>query len=1030
MSSIGKFNISGTALQNENTVALVNNSLDFTLVKLTVPSEYNELGSTLSRKRKDNAEGGPLHKTARRLGELFRTMLPDTDDLFRAYGKRVSEISSIPAINPAGALKTGGIFASHVGADSTSIWAAATSGSAAIAVHLLACMLARIFTVPEAISTWVEIVDNQKEHIFKKHAETLYSHELNAEYSAARQDISRVDLSNWDASARAWLQSADEAKAVQHKQMMLILNNTSIPVNTERNTYSSVMGAWIAALNAMNSLIKGIPQRVQDGAILLGISSWHLYPDMACFGETCVQVKQKDPIFKDTALLTLGLHHVREGAESVFWSLPLACLQYYGPPVHTARSVGQENARISCDQFLYVVLGCLFDGWGEFAATNEDGYHWVDKIMKLLQKSSRSGGQSRIAGPSWLSLLHDAIENMAVFDDTEKRLVKQLVQLGRRKSTFLRSPGVESIPIFGFSQLGVLLPLLANDHERVSLLRQLSYYRRLDPQQFLIRYQSTSNSPEIEFATLAPVWLTSPSSKRNHGGHLKPGSHSQAKQQELRDWAGSERKLKQVEEDHRKDSFSDQFNQKDEDIVRRQTRANNIQELKIIVQIGQRKRDIEEQDEICLPAVECIGDFRLPAHNRRILRGLGIDFMKGLEDLETLSHKDVPDSRIIATHLHFGDYSSASVCFLSLEKSWGHHHEVQGLANLDLSAEFVSNVFNKRTFSHKRIQLHLYGSPNFLVEEETDCLAACAQMMQIYKLLPGATISNLVLDTPLSSAKWFITTFQQYSGSTPLTLTRSQAFACIAMFESGTCNMDPESLKEVFAMSSGNSLYVAGPLLCDPHEEPGPTEIRRVVGNIGRAGITFLIAPPEVNMRKADTGKWMHIDHYPFDGKMEDYFQQTSIHLSFTNYEMPLISESHRHIIDRAAMLVETLVSVYDGGEWVAELDILKAFGTDIHRVVCDTSSHKGATSDVSGNPPRRPHPPATSVKNWAEFIEAPDKGLIAVQAHKNWLARLAITAICARNQFTPIVLPEVPCWDCCERFIPNSRKAKLALVC
>jgi hypothetical protein len=92
------------------------------------------------------------------------------------------------------------------------------------------------------------------------------------------------------------------------------------------------------------------------------------------------------------------------------------------------------------------------------------------------------------------------------------------------------------------------------------------------------------------------------------------------------------------------------------------------------------------------------------------------------------------------------------------------------------------------------------------------------------------------------------------------------------MFESGTCNLDPSTLSEVFAMSSGNSLYVAANLLCDPYEQPAPAEIRRVVGNIGRAGITFLISPPEVKIRQADPEKWMSINHSPFDGKLENHW--------------------------------------------------------------------------------------------------------------------------------------------------------------
>ena len=133
-------------------------------------------------------------------------------------------------------------------------------------------------------------------------------------------------------------------------------------------------------------------------------------------------------------------------------------------------------------------------------------------------------------------------------------------------------------------------------------------------------------------------------------------------------------------------------------------------------------------------------------------------------------------------------------------------------------------------------------------------------------------------------------------------------------------------------MSSGNSLYVAAALLCDPYDEPQATELRRVVGNIGRSGITFLISPPEVKTRKPDPEKWMLINHRVFDGNLEDHFQETSMHLSFTQYEIPLLTESDpRHIIDRSAVLVESLISVFEGGTWVAEVDVLKAVG--VHEV-------------------------------------------------------------------------------------------------
>jgi len=79
--------------------------------------------------------------------------------------------------------------------------------------------------------------------------------------------------------------------------------------------------------------------------------------------------------------------------------------------------------------------------------------------------------------------------------------------------------------------------------------------------------------------------------------------------------------------------------------------------------------------------------------------------------------------------------------------------------------------------------------------------------------------------------------------------------------------------------------------------------------------------------------KWMAINHNEFDGKPVDHFEHTSIHLSFTEYEIQLVTEgSQRHIIDRPVVLVETLISIHDGGQWVGEADILKALSGDCAR--------------------------------------------------------------------------------------------------
>jgi hypothetical protein len=137
-------------------------------------------------------------------------------------------------------------------------------------------------------------------------------------------------------------------------------------------------------------------------------------------------------------------------------------------------------------------------------------------------------------------------------------------------------------------------------------------------------------------------------------------------------------------------------------------------------------------------------------------------------------------------------------------------------------------------------------------------------------------------------------------------------------------------------LSSGNSLYVAEAPLCDRSSALALQRSDEFVGNICTAGITFLISPPEVKIRHPDPQNWRAINHNEFDGRHEDYFQKTSIHLSFTEYDMSFQTEdSPRYIIDRTTVLVESLVWVYDGGAWVGEVNILKALTQKVCRCKC-----------------------------------------------------------------------------------------------
>jgi hypothetical protein len=199
-------------MSQEATLALANLSCDFSIVKVQAPTEYAGLGSTLSKKRIAEAEDGNIHTTARRLGSLFGQGLPDVSHLISAYGRRVTEIAALGSVNPRGS-KSDGPFADHVGADGTTIWAAATSGTEAIAVHLLACMLARIWPQGEAVSIWTELVNQKKKRLEEglENASTFHSSEV----FLSRIQISRDQLAEWDSSARC----------VDHLQFPLLLTS-------------------------------------------------------------------------------------------------------------------------------------------------------------------------------------------------------------------------------------------------------------------------------------------------------------------------------------------------------------------------------------------------------------------------------------------------------------------------------------------------------------------------------------------------------------------------------------------------------------------------------------------------------------------------------------------------------------------------------------------------------------------------------------------------------------------------------------
>ncbi|KAE9374640.1 hypothetical protein N431DRAFT_277613, partial [Stipitochalara longipes BDJ] len=1052
---IGRVAAALGTIHNENAVSLASLNVDFTLIKMEAPPEFKGVGTTISEKRKTNAEDGAVHRTARKLGALFEGIIPSTPELYKAYGTRVSELSQSTKINPKPSPRDG-MFASHIGADSTSLWAAVTSGDGAVGVHLLACMLARIWTGPQAISIWDELVAKRKEEIQQQSATASYPSKYDSHVLAARQEISRESLAGWDASARAWVQSADEAESHRQKQLMLILDNIYVPVNSEKDLYHSVTAAWFAALLGMENLVKGVPQQVQDGAALLGMSSWHLYPDMVVLGGVTTEVKQQDGLFLSSAILTLGLQFADQSRHGVSWSLPLAHLRYYGHPVQASCSVGPANSRISMDQFAYVILGCVFGGWKEYGSTPDIGVSWLVRLHHLLEIPTTL--EIIHSNNSWMGWLFHVGQRLLEIKGLERKIAMQLIALGKRRTAALCPDHSLPCPLFGLSDPAILMPIMVDDEARINFLRGLAEKLSLEGTRHIIRYRRSSfiNICPFEYATTR----ASPS-------HPDPGRWVHKRFLPLTSYHRDTSVLICACRPICSESCPCRIRTTDCSILCHSQYGSNLLDCGnhgALDFLRRRKSRIDEMNEIPEPLCELLPySEKVFTADALIKFSSGYTFVAALADLRR-GRSGTPLRDFVGLKLVCGDPETAAIFALDYSRnvitpgssvketvnSAGSYVQQELLAdvlkidmlNLDRLVEWLTTFRKPQTLP---LPARHTSAPGFSLErdkteplfpqsyrEYSSSLRAGLVATEIYKLLPDATISTTVVSQSLWLSKWLPAHREHQSHLiSRVEITRAQAFACIAMFESGSCNLDPTGLQEAFALASGNSIYVAAPLLCDPFEVPAPKEIRRVTGSIGRPGITILVPPGEPKCRPRNDESWFHVNHLPFDGTLENCFQQTTIHLSFTAYELPLSDGTHgQHIIDRPASIVETVVSVHDRGEWVADLDVLSALDqrkvnshclTSLSCRCRDHSSKKRKSTPVFEEIFDAKDALLMSIDNWDEFLDLPSGSVLVVRAYQNWLARLAFTVMSVNKAQQTLILPDDICWLCCKETLDQA---------
>jgi hypothetical protein len=341
----------------------------------------------------------------------------------------------------------------------------------------------------------------------------------------------------------------------------------------------------------------------------------------------------------------------------------------------------------------------------------------------------------------------------------------------------------------------------------------------------------------------------------------------------------------------------------------------------------------------------------------------------------------------------------------------------------DLGIADLLEALSKDKFDPSALHAHLQ-SPLCLDAPRVKSLQGLGIAATTYANLPGATVHLDVASRPLHQARWIPDNLAEgvYDHLPPLS--RGNTFACIAMFETGSLNCARDSLEQVMAVSAGSSIYVAAALLCDPSETPPQHAIKRVIGNIGKAGLALLVPPKNPIYRKPKVGGWNLINHTPYDNTAQDCFEHTSLHLSLTDYAIPFTME-HEGARDSEAFFQEAPISVFDRSEWVADLDVLGSLrSSSVFRLTtCQNDLHLQGEQKMHCNLSNIPR--LTSVDSWHEFLDRPGHCAI-VRSHGNWLGRLAATCLSVQQGHPTTILPSQICWTCLDTELFQSSKIKV----
>ncbi|KAF7537154.1 hypothetical protein G7054_g4005 [Neopestalotiopsis clavispora] len=1009
-----------------NSAAIVHLNVDVSLFKCEAPPAFHPIGSALTQRRKDEAENGKIHEIAFKLGRLFNDIIPPTPTLITAYGRRASEIMSNEAINPHGT-DADGFFKDHIGVDARSLWAAATSGPSAICMHLLGCMLAKAWSPAQATGLWFELIQERKKEL---KAMSSGGHVYREVVEAAQQELERSELAQWDSCMRAWIRRAEQTQLSRHHQFNLIAGNIELPWTKTGTTYQRVIKSWIKSMETMEDLLNNLPQEATDRALLHAIESWHLYPNLLVFqGTDTVVVHLNDPLLPSSAILSLGLEYSGQSKhETNSWSLALSHLRHYGSSVKVTSPRSQP--RLNMSKVWLIALGNILRQWQVENSRIEDAVDWFRQLGGLLRRYPRSKSKTL----TWLWRISDACCEVLGQGEPEKEHDLSVIKYGFRRAThFLDSNPMFTMPFFGLCNPHCMTAMeVTGDINRgIVYLRKACASVNLTGFNAAICYEKP-----LDTGVTYHEWATVRDGSWQHHDGTERNSHVR--------WI-----YYSTKENSKKGYDLEKYSM--QSLLDRKVEIERIGEACFIIHDREGQPSTGDGDDsqhlLWKNPPFMFADGSGNAHINAVSQDLaklhyqvwvkeekGYSSSSSSSSSSTLSSWQSISIGLDCARRNVGSISVSSSWLQSLtatknlldhlffilratsEFSWKHPaHQTSGLGSIDT----ITQANDQDHLSYALMSIHDKPSTQYLASLRILELAT-----HIYDQLPTANISPRIVALRLNDALWvpadlracvdpknrrpkhyesvLYKSAEDWAGG----LTRAQTFACIAMFESGHFNVDPSQLEEVVALGAEDSLFVAGILLSDPGSADTASHVHHLIGNTGHSGMVLLVAPLEPMIRETAYDPYS-VKHKPFDGRRLDSFKNSTLHLSFTEWKFPIEWKSTGEI-DQELFLLESVLSVRQGGKWIGDIDVLK-FEKSPYIVFApaDNCACMDQAHSVLGD--------VVSIRSWDELLDPPGTPGI-VHAHGNWPARLAVASLLSqqgKGHCIAIMQGDKVCWSC-----------------